>query len=319
MASISEFRHSIEMGSQCYHRYVCHPNGDTGLVLPHASKVFLVRAAFLESCSTIFRTQLAKARRLKNTKDDGDEERLMLTDNESDAKAMRIVMNILNGNRDQVPKELGLNRFTKVAVIVDRWQIGSPKVAYFARQWGNLLHRRLTLSPFGCDLFKKYMEPQRELVLLLYASWVFKSPSLFKEATGRLVDSTHGFLRVPKELRIPQAVIDAVHRKKQEIFGRIMRLIDERLDDLFEHEVGCHCRLKQIGVLVDRKKYLSCNDMASGNYVSGIIDWLRFPCPWDEEAGCKCEDDDKMASFFWRETGKFEKWVDLTYFLPYAM
>lgn len=112
---------------------------------------------------------------------------------EWDAEAFRIVLSIIHGRNDQVPRDIPLEMLCKIAVIVDYYQCDEV-FRFCSSVWISSLRGSFT---------KKY---DRTLILWLCVSWVFRDEDIFEAATKAATeqsDRTVGNLGLP----IPERVI----------------------------------------------------------------------------------------------------------------
>ncbi|TGJ87189.1 hypothetical protein E0Z10_g1629 [Xylaria hypoxylon] len=109
-------------------------------------------------------------------------------------EALIIVLRIIHGQNRQVPKVLDLEMLAKVAIIVDYYDCHELFDA-FAELWLlRLKHRFILLHKLD-----------RELILLLLVSWVFRWESEFKLATKIVLRQSKGPLNTLK-LPIPEEI-----------------------------------------------------------------------------------------------------------------
>lgn len=99
-----------------------------------------------------------------------------------DPAAVVIVMNIIHGRGRKVPNTIGLEMLAKVAVFVDAFRC-LEAVEVYAERWFDQLVNDL---PSGYE---------RDLVLWIYASYVFRQSEAFKRATRVAILKSDGLIR----------------------------------------------------------------------------------------------------------------------------
>lgn len=98
----------------------------------------------------------------------------------SDPAAVIIVMDIIHGRGRKVPKSVDLEMLAKVAVFVDTFRCFEAVEAYADRWFERLVRDRL---PLACG---------RDLVLWVYASYVYRQSDAFRQATRIAVLKSDG-------------------------------------------------------------------------------------------------------------------------------
>jgi hypothetical protein len=161
--------------------------GRTDSVFSPTSLAIKASSAHLSLASKSFATQLAH---LSSDNPDG---RVHLTLEGVDPTAVRIVLDAVHGRGKRVPRSLDVETLAKVAVFVEKWQLGEA-VGVYAERW-----------------FEKVEVPtQCGRDLLLYASFVFRQARVFEEVTRRVILTGTGAL---KTLGLP--IRDGVSRESK--------------------------------------------------------------------------------------------------------
>ncbi|TRX94186.1 hypothetical protein FHL15_004954 [Xylaria flabelliformis] len=111
-----------------------------------------------------------------------------------DTEALLIVLRVIHGQNRKIPKTMDLELLAKIAVIVDYYDCHEMFDA-FAELWLQKLKGRFILLH----------RLDRELLLLLFVSWVFGWTNEFKLATRIVLRQSKGPLRT-LDLPIPEAI-----------------------------------------------------------------------------------------------------------------
>ncbi|KAI0452024.1 hypothetical protein F5B21DRAFT_527310 [Xylaria acuta] len=106
-----------------------------------------------------------------------------------DREALLIVLRIIHGRNRQVPKSLDLEMLAKVAVIVDYYECHEV-VDAFVEIWHQRIKGSLCLGSLD-----------RNLILLLHVSWVFRWTDEFKATTKLVLHHSKGLLPAIDERR----------------------------------------------------------------------------------------------------------------------
>jgi len=134
----------------------------------------------LSLASRVFRNKLQHANSKTSTQSDG---RVHLSLAEGfDPKAATIVLNAIHSRGSKVPRTVDLETLAQIALFVDRLQLYDA-VEVYADRWIAKLEEKLS---------EAY---DRDLVLWLYASHVFRRAEVFKAVTKVAVANSSGPLR----------------------------------------------------------------------------------------------------------------------------
>jgi hypothetical protein len=135
---------------------------------PSASSIrFLVSSHHLKSASSVFRTALAGPWVESVWTKDG---RHQITTEDWDVEALLVVLNIVHGRNNRVPKAVTLELLCKISVVVDYYHL-SEAVQFPGWFW---------IDGLRASVPKTY---GRELVLWLCVSWVFQDDTIFRAVT----------------------------------------------------------------------------------------------------------------------------------------
>ncbi|KAI0855802.1 hypothetical protein F4860DRAFT_495143 [Xylaria cubensis] len=155
-----------------------------------------------------------------------------------DTEALLIVLRIIHGQNRQVPKSLDLDMLAKVAVVVDYYKCYEA-VEAFVDIWSR---RRIRASlPFTLD---------RDLVLRIYVSWVFRWRGEFEDATESFLQHSKGPLR-SLNLPIPENIISTINERRI----ALLRKINSKLEGLVSRfrkeppECSFECASMNLGAL----------------------------------------------------------------------
>lgn len=119
---------------------------------------------------------------------------------DDDPRALEIVLEILHGHPKKVPRYLSLNRLTKVAIILDKYQI-LEATDLFVDVW------TVSTSVYS---WSHEMEKIPYLLSMLCVAWVFKKQDLFTNVTKeaqRLITRRANEYAGFEDLPIPGSVI----------------------------------------------------------------------------------------------------------------
>ncbi|KAI8631555.1 hypothetical protein F5Y19DRAFT_424150 [Xylariaceae sp. FL1651] len=158
-----------------------------------------VSSAHMKLASQEFKKALAGDSKELRPKVDG---RLHVDASDWDEEALLIVLRVIHGQNRQVPKIVDLELLAKIAVIVDYYKCHEVFDA-FAELWLRRLKDHLIL------LHKL----DRDLMLLLFVSWVFRWANEFKRATGIILRQSKGQLHT-LGLPIPESITSALNTRR---------------------------------------------------------------------------------------------------------
>ncbi|KAK3341944.1 hypothetical protein B0T25DRAFT_586023 [Lasiosphaeria hispida] len=154
-------------------------------------------------------------------------------------KAVRIVLDAIHGRGRKVPKAVDLETLAQIALFVDRFQLGDAVEVYADRWIGNL----------EGSLPEAY---SRDLVLWIYASYVFGRADVFKTVTKLAAARSDGPVR-HLGLPIKEKIIRDIDAQRQELVGKSLTLVHGTLDNLTDSSVVCsrfHCDSFLLGQLI---------------------------------------------------------------------
>ncbi|KAL7907922.1 hypothetical protein GGI35DRAFT_455111 [Trichoderma velutinum] len=119
-----------------------------------------------------------------------------------DEEALLVLMNIVHGRTAKVPRSVNLEMLAKIAVLVDYYQCHEI-VAFFAETW--VYSSSITVPKEG----------ERDFMLRLVVSVVFSEDFKFSMLTRTIIQKSMG--RIDSlGLPIPQAIIDALNKKRED-------------------------------------------------------------------------------------------------------
>ncbi|KAK5993262.1 hypothetical protein PT974_06691 [Cladobotryum mycophilum] len=155
-----------------------------------------------------------------------------------DEHALLHVMNIIHGYTRKVPRTMDLELLSRIAVIVDYYQC-LEAVELYADVWLNHLKSQAVSDA-----------NDRNLVLRLLLSFIFKDPEWFKRTTHVFILKGRGLFPT-LELPIPQLVVDKLELARERLIGRIMKRLQKVVEMLSTRESGCsyECSSMLLGVL----------------------------------------------------------------------
>ncbi|KAI0904608.1 hypothetical protein F4823DRAFT_614482 [Ustulina deusta] len=158
-----------------------------------------------------------------------------------DTEAFLIVMRIIHGQNRLVSRSLDLEMLAKVAAIVDYYQC-HEMLEPFAEIWH--LQRKEALIPGTVS---------RDLILLLFVSWVLRWSEEFKAVTRIAQTQSKGPLST-MGLPIPERIISVIDQQRQETLHNISLVLDDLLDRFRKEPADCSeaCSSMQLGALERR-------------------------------------------------------------------
>ena len=154
------------------------------------SVTYLVSSHHLKLASPVFRAALTGPWIESTCLEDGCH-RINIKD--WDAEALLIVLNIIHGRNNHVPKTVSLEMLCKISVMVDYYHVHEA-VRFPILLWVD------ALRPSVPNTYS------RDLIIWLCVSWIFQDDEMFKLATGVAIrESTESVSAL--ELPIAEAVI----------------------------------------------------------------------------------------------------------------
>ncbi|KAK0719289.1 hypothetical protein B0H67DRAFT_532932 [Lasiosphaeris hirsuta] len=140
-------------------------------------------------------------------------------------RAVRIVLDAVHGRGRKVPKAVDLETLAQIALFVDRFQLGDAVEVYADRWIGGL----------EGSLPEAYT---RDLVLWIYASFVFGRADVFKAVTKLAAARSNGPIR-DLGLPIKEKIIRDIDAQRQELVSKSLTLVHGTLDRLTDSKVVC--------------------------------------------------------------------------------
>ncbi|KAJ0332023.1 hypothetical protein COL922a_011557 [Colletotrichum nupharicola] len=200
---------------------------------------FVVSSRHLTLSSHYFKKPLSElwAKTLVHSEDG----RRQLQAKDWDADALLILMQIFHARTQDIPRMVDLEQLAKIAVLVDYYDCHDT-VKFFAALWIDSLQERL---PSQCN---------RELVLLLFVSVVFRREDLFQDVTKIAVTKSKGplptlelpVLQSPIGLYAPHrlyvcllTLADQIDKRRQDAVADILGTLDKLGSDLLRGSTGC--------------------------------------------------------------------------------
>ncbi|KAK4233012.1 hypothetical protein C8A03DRAFT_39314 [Achaetomium macrosporum] len=156
-----------------------------------------------------------------------------------DPQAFLILMHIIHGRNRQVPRLVSLELLAKIAALVDYYKCHEA-VEVFAELWlQGLKSQSQVPSQVG-----------RDLVLWLFISWVFGDNDIFTSVTSTALQQSQGPLPT-WGLPIPEAIIEAIDRRRQEVVDKIITALQSLLISFRDGPDKCsfECSSIQLGAL----------------------------------------------------------------------
>ncbi|KAJ8071772.1 hypothetical protein OCU04_002087 [Sclerotinia nivalis] len=151
---------------------------------------------------------------------------------EDDPVAMRILIDLIHGHGDCVPKVVHIHVFTALAILADYYQCSAV-----AEVCANLWKRKIV----ELSLWKR---SETRLACWIYVTWVFNLSVEFEEATGSIVRQfPYGLgeiiARNQLELPIPTTVIKKVDEYRQAALEGVIGILDVTLSRFQGDNLEC--------------------------------------------------------------------------------
>ncbi|KAH8783391.1 hypothetical protein F5883DRAFT_538633 [Diaporthe sp. PMI_573] len=155
-----------------------------------------------------------------------------------DPKAVIVVMDAVHGRGRKVPRSVDLELLAKIAVFVDAFKFHEA-VEIYAERW---------FEGLGGALPTEY---GRELVLWIYASYVFRQHEVFKRASNVAILQSNGPIR-SLGLQIRDGLTREIDSQRQQLVRQALDIVYETVDALQEDERPCSrgCDTFLLGTLV---------------------------------------------------------------------
>lgn len=184
----------------------------------------------------------------------GEASKLEITAEDWNTEAMLILMSVIHGQNQQVPKVISLEILTNIAILVDYYECREA-IDLAAEIWINKLTQP--------------KEPSRDLVFWLFISWVFRREEVFRAMTTVALRQSKGPLQA-LNLPIPERIIgeyrkasdqltenslafsELIDRLRCEFIGDILASLKELGSDLLQGKAGCSsaCSSMMLGSLL---------------------------------------------------------------------
>ncbi|KAK5653996.1 hypothetical protein OQA88_7672 [Cercophora sp. LCS_1] len=239
-----------------------------------------VSSKHLTLASRVFRNKLASS---PTTQSDG---RIHLTLGPGFApKAVQIVLNIIHSRGSKVPREVDLDTLAQIALFVDKFSLFDA-VEVYADRWISKLEGSVPEAG------------QRDLVLWIYASYVFRRNEVFRTVTRTAASRSEGQLRT-LGLPIREKIVRDVDAQRQKLVEKSVGVVQGVLEELTEGE-GC-------------ERY-SCDSFLLGELVKTLRKnkvqvWPRPERPFDGVSHAKiAEAVNSSAQFGWQKGVETDLW-----------
>ncbi|KAI0517515.1 hypothetical protein F5B22DRAFT_603262 [Xylaria bambusicola] len=161
-----------------------------------------------------------------------------------DTYAFLTVMRILHGQNREVPRNVKLEMLAKVATVVDYYEcdeVLEPFTEIWYPQFGGLP------APETVD---------KNLIMLLFVSWVFKWSEVFKTATKIARNQSKGPLST-MGLPIPDRIISVIDHQRRDTLHAISNALKSLLDRFRQEQPHCSeaCSSMSLGSLERQLMY----------------------------------------------------------------
>ncbi|KAG8166178.1 hypothetical protein KVR01_004730 [Diaporthe batatas] len=142
-----------------------------------------------------------------------------------DPKAVIVVMDAVHGRGRKVPRSVDLELLAKIAVFVDAFKFHEA-VEVYAERW---------FEGLGGALPTKY---GRDLVLWIYASYVFRQQDVFKRVSNVAILQSNGPIR-SLGLQLRDGLIREIDRQRQQLVRQALDVVYKTIDSLQVDETPC--------------------------------------------------------------------------------
>ncbi|KAF5017087.1 hypothetical protein F66182_11034 [Fusarium sp. NRRL 66182] len=179
---------------------------------------FRVSSRHLSLASPVFRAMLESQFKESRRNSQGFYEMEAI---EWDAEALVILLDIIHGHHQNVPKQISVETLSQVAILVDYY--GCHEIMDFiVTAW---------LSYMGSPDLEQ--DPAR----WMFISWVFRKESLFSDATLFLL--LHDYGKCAVELPIPQPILDKIEHQRFHVLDTLFERLYSLQEDLLQGKAGC--------------------------------------------------------------------------------
>ncbi|KAK0631465.1 hypothetical protein B0T14DRAFT_501758 [Immersiella caudata] len=233
----------------------------------------------LSSASRVFRNKLQHANTKTSTQSDG---RVHLSLAEGfTPKAVTIVLNAIHSRGSKVPRAVDLETLAQIALFVDKLQLYDA-VEVYADRWISKLEDSISDAH------------DRDLVLWLYASHVFRRAEVFKSVTKVAVAHSTGPLR-DLGLPIREKIIRDIDAQRQALISKSLGILHNTLHELASGKASC--------------SKFSCDSFLLGELVKTLHKNKLAPWPRPEKPfvgashAAIVEAINSSAQFQWKSTG----------------
>ncbi|KAK4184948.1 hypothetical protein QBC35DRAFT_504859 [Podospora australis] len=201
-----------------------------------------VSSKHLSLASRVFMNKIRFVSRKTATQSDGRIHLQLSPEANFDPKAVSIVLNAIHGRGGaKVPKQVDLDTLAQIALFVDKFQLFDALEVYGERWITKLLDDKRLPDTYN-----------RELVLWVYISYVFRHPEVFKAVTKTMAGGSDGPLRT-LGLPIREKLIKHIDAQRQAVVSSALTLVNQTLDQLTAGTASCnkyHCDSFLLGELV---------------------------------------------------------------------
>ncbi|KAK1759115.1 hypothetical protein QBC47DRAFT_409896 [Echria macrotheca] len=211
---------------------------DDHLPVPDTDRTFLLSSRHLCLASPVLKVMLSGGwiEGIKSAPDG----LYQLTAEHWDSEALAVVMNVVHGRWNLVPREISVEMLAKLAVIVDYYDIHEP-LQLILHMW---------MTPFSASSIPTRIG--RELVLWLLIAWVFKNDVLFLQAAKVAILRSTDEIRIPMDVPIPSSVIKGINTRRDESIKDIAGGLKELVHGYIVGQYGCdfECSSIELGALM---------------------------------------------------------------------
>ncbi|KAK4119561.1 hypothetical protein N657DRAFT_684358 [Parathielavia appendiculata] len=144
-----------------------------------------------------------------------------------DGEAVSIVMNAIHSRGSKVPKSVSVETLSQIALFVDRFQL-LDAVEVYADRW---------ISKLELSIPTTY---NRDLILWLYISHVFRQPEIFKSVTKTAAVHAPGPIQT-LNLPIREKIIKHIESQRHNLLTTALSRLHQTLDDLMTPSSPSSC------------------------------------------------------------------------------
>ncbi|KAJ4060463.1 hypothetical protein NW761_002509 [Fusarium oxysporum] len=195
------------------------------------------------------------------------------------ADALLVVLNVIHGINDQVPRELSVEFLAEIASIVNYYHC--QRAMQFA---GEVWQLRMYTFPSRYGM---------RCIVWLSIAWAFGWEEFFDKLASYIIENGEGLCLIkPHDIPI-NSVLDKLDAKRQDCIAKIVNRLDELSDELLDGRTGCdhRCSSMLLGSLLRERHDSALLNPAMPSPYTGysvhefikkvicfrVMEWGRYP------------------------------------------